>query len=156
KAEALAEGAIQQAMVELLIPPGQGAWQADGSVHEIRLGEGVVSVRIEDETGRIDLNRADLPVLVSMLVSVGVPPGGAEHLAAAIVDYRDPDNIKTPGGAEAFDYEAAGRRRGPKNAPFDATEELMQVLGMTPEIMQAVSPLITVFSPTGEVNRQAA
>src|SRR5262249_32924211 len=38
KAEALAEGAIQQSMLELLVPPGNGAWQADGSLHEIRFG----------------------------------------------------------------------------------------------------------------------
>ena len=156
KAEALAEGGIQQTMAELLTPPGNGAWEADGSSHEIRLGEGVVVIRIEDESGRIDLNRADLATLESMLVSTGLPTDEAQHLAAAIADYRDPDDIKTPGGAEAFDYEAAGLKHGPKNGPFDSPEEVMQVLGMTPEILRAISPLITVHSPSGEVNRQAA
>ena len=74
KAEALAEGGIQQTMAELLTPPGNGAWEADGESHQIRLGEGVVVVRIEDESGRIDLNRADLATLESMLVSTGLPP----------------------------------------------------------------------------------
>jgi general secretion pathway protein K len=99
KAEALAEGGIQQTMAELLTPPGNGAWVADGGSHEIRLGEGVVVIRIEDESGRIDLNRADLATLESMLVSTGLPTDEAQHLAAAIADYRDPDDIKTPGGA---------------------------------------------------------
>src|SRR5215467_8717748 len=58
KAEALAEGGVEQSIVELLIPPGHGAWQTDRSLHEIHLGEGVVLIRIEDESGRIDLNRA--------------------------------------------------------------------------------------------------
>jgi general secretion pathway protein K len=156
KAEALAEGGIQQTMAELLTPPGNGAWVADGGSHEIRLGEGVVVIRIEDESGRIDLNRADLATLESMLVSTGLPTDEAQHLAAAIADYRDPDDIKTPGGAEAFDYEAAGLRHGPKNGPFDSPEEVMQVLGMTPAILRAILPLITVHSPSGEVNRQAA
>jgi general secretion pathway protein K len=156
KAEALAEGAVQQSMLELLVPPGNGAWQADGSLHEIRFGEGVVVVRIEDESGRIDLNHAELPLLVAMLTSVGESQGDAEHLAAAIVDYRDPDSVKTPGGAEAPDYEAAGRSHGPKNGPFDTPEELMQVLGMTSEIARALYPMVTVYSPNGEVNRRAA
>ena len=91
-----------------------------------------------------------------MLVSIGLPTDEAQHLAAAIADYRDPDNIKTPGGAEAFDYEAAGLKHGPKNGPFDSPEEAMQVLGMTPEILRAISPLVTVHSPSGEVNVQAA
>ena len=156
KAEALAEGGIQQTMAELLTPPGNGAWEADGTSHQIRLGEGVVVIRIEDESGRIDLNRADLATLESMFVSIGLATDEAQHLAAAITDYRDPDNIKTPGGAEAFDYEAAGLKHGPKNGPFDSPEEAMQVLGMTPDILRAISPLITVHSPSGEVNRQAA
>ena len=33
KAEALAEGGIQQTMAELLTPPGNGAWEADGTSH---------------------------------------------------------------------------------------------------------------------------
>ena len=156
KAEALAEAGIQQSMAELLIPPGNGAWQADGATHELRLGEGSVRVRIEDESGRIDINSADDATLVSMLISIGLPNDEAQHLAAAIADYRDPDSIKHPGGAEAFDYEAAGLDHGPKNSPFDSPEELMQVLGMTPEILKTLYPLITVYSPTREINRQAA
>ena len=156
KAEALAEAGIQQGMAELLIPPGNGAWLADGSTHAIRLGEGSVNIRIEDESGRIDINFADDATLVSMLISIGLPTDEAQHLAAAIADYRDPRKIKHPGGAEASDYEAAGLDYGPKNAPFDSPEELMQVLGMTPEILKALLPLITVHSPSREVNRQAA
>lgn len=156
KAEALAEGGIQQSMAELLVPPGSGAWQADGKAHELRLGEGSVRVRIEDESGRIDLNGADDATLDSMLISIGLPTEEAQHLAAAIADYRDPDDIKHPGGAEAFDYEAAGLDHGPKNGPFDSPEELMQVLGMTPEIARALDSLVTVHSPSREVNRQAA
>ena len=156
KAEALAEAGIQQSIAELLIPPGNGAWLADGSTHAIRLGEGSVNIRIEDESGRIDINSADDATLVSMLISIGLPTDEAQHLAAAIADYRDPRKIKHPGGAEASDYEAAGLDYGPKNAPFDSPEELMQVLGMTPEILKALLPLITVHSPSREVNRQAA
>ena len=156
KAEALAEAGIQQSMAELLIPSGNGAWLADGSTHALRLGEGSVNIRIEDESGRIDINSADDATLESMLSSIGLPTDEAQHLAAAIADYRDPRKIKHPGGAEAFDYEATGLDHGPKNAPFDSPEELMQVLGMTPEIMQAIEPLVTVYSPRPDVNRQAA
>jgi Type II secretory pathway, component PulK len=117
KAEALAEGGIQQTMAELLTPPGNGAWVADGASHQIRLGEGVVVIRIEDESGRIDLNRADLATLESMLVSIGLPTDEAQHLAAAIADYRDPDDIKTPGvprpSTTRPPASSMGRRTGP-------------------------------------------
>jgi general secretion pathway protein K len=89
-------------MAALLSPDSD--WQADGKAHEMRLGAGAVAVRIEDESAKIDLNRADEATLASMLVSTGMPPGEARQLAAAIADYRDPDNIQRPGGAEAIDY----------------------------------------------------
>jgi len=154
KAEALAEAGVVQAMAALSNP--ESDWLADGMAHQIRLGEGVVTVRIYDETGRIDLNLADDAMLVSMLQSTGVALEKAQRLAAAIEDYRDPDDIKRPGGAEAADYAAAKLDHRPKNAPFELPEELAQVMGMTPEILRAVYPLVTVYSPHKEVNLAAA
>jgi len=156
KAEALAEGGVQRAMAGLLSPDPAESWPADGRPHQIRLGEGTVEIRIEDESGKIDLNRADDATLESLLVSVGMAPGEARKLAAAIADYQDPDNVKRPGGAEAADYEQAGLNRRPKNGPFDDTQELLQVLGMTPELMRALDSMITVHSPVATVNLAAA
>ncbi len=154
KAEALAEGGVQRAMAALLDPAPD--WQADGAPHELRLGDGVVTVRIEDESGKIDLNRADDAALVSLLESAGLELEEARRLAAAIEDYRDPDDIRRPGGAEAVDYQAAGLTHGPRNAPFESPEELLEVLGMTPAVLAAVEPLLTVYSPAQEVNLAAA
>src|SRR5690242_11625493 len=95
KAEALAEAGVVQAMAALLDP--ESDWLADGMAHQMRLGEGVVTVRIYDESGRIDLNLADDAMLVSMLQSTGIASEKARRLAAAIEDYRDPDNIKRSG-----------------------------------------------------------
>ena len=36
---------------------------------------------------------------------------------------------------------------GPKNAPFEAVEELEQVLGMTPNLYERVAPYLTTYNP---------
>jgi general secretion pathway protein K len=68
----------------------------------------------------------------------------AAALAAAIVDWRDEDDLSLLNGAEDRDYRDAGRTLGAKDAPFVAVEELMQVLGMTPEIYARLAPEVSV------------
>lgn len=152
KAEALAEAGIQRAMVGLLDPDPATRWRADGAAYQFALGDGMVVVRIEDEGGKVDLNRAPAPILLALLETVGADPEKARALADAIYDFRDPDQERRAAGAEDADYLAAGLEAGAKDAPFDDTEELMQVLGMTREIHDAVSPYITVYSRRGRIN----
>jgi general secretion pathway protein K len=57
KAQALADGGVQRAVLGLLEPERERAWQADGRVYSFALGEGDVEVSIRDEDGKIDLNQ---------------------------------------------------------------------------------------------------
>jgi general secretion pathway protein K len=49
-------------------------------------------------------------------------------------------------GAEDNDYQSADRGYGAKDQPFERTDELRRVLGVTPELFRRVAPLITVHS----------
>jgi general secretion pathway protein K len=149
KAEALAEAGIQRAMVGLLDPDPVTRWRADGTAYDFALGDGMVVVRIEDEGGKVDLNRAPASILLALLEAAGVDSESARALADAIYDFRDADHERRAAGAEDADYLAAGLEAGAKDAPFDDTEELMQVLGMTREIHVAISPYVTVYSRRG-------
>lgn len=56
-----------------------------------------------------------------------------EELVNPILDWIDPDsNRRLPGGAEGQDY----GERLPKNAPLDSVDELLQVKGIPPSILQ--------------------
>ena len=66
------------------------------------------------------------------------------------LDHRPNDGLHAR-GAEAIDYEALNLN-GPKNAPFEAVDELRQVLGMTPEVHEAVRSLVTVYSSGTDVD----
>ena len=156
KAEALAEAGIRRAMLGLLDPDPVTAWRADGTAYQFALGEGSVVVRIQDEAGKIDLSRAPAPLLLGLFEAVGVDPERAARLVDAIYDFRDPNHERRRDGAEDPDYLAAGLDGGAKDAPFEDKEELMQVLGMTREIYDAVGPYVTVHSGQRRINLKTA
>ncbi len=155
QAEALADGGIYRAMEGLARPVAAGGWRADGTVYAWRREGGEVRIRIEDEGGKIDLNRAADVLLRNLFLAAGLDPARAEALAQAVQDFSDADDRRRPAGAEDADYQAAGLARGAKDAPFEAVEELFQVLGMTRAIYEAVEPALTVHArsrrPDGRV-----
>lgn len=152
KAEALADAGINWAMLGLLDTNPATSWHADGKLYRFALGDGIIEVRMIDESGKVDLNRAPAPILLGLLQATGITPDMASSLADAIYDFRDADNDPRPSGAEDPDYHAAGLHAGAKDAPFDDTEELMQVLGMAREVHDAISPYVTVHAGRSRIN----
>ena len=146
KAEALADGGVYRAAQGLLELDPEQAWRADGTVHEMRLGEGLVQIAIEDEDGKIDLNAAPAPLLAGLFGVLGLSPDEARAMADRIVDYRDPDDEPEPQGAEDPDYFALGRAGGAADRELISTGELLNVLGMTRALYERAQPYVTVYS----------
>ncbi len=153
-----AEAGIHRAAFELRNPDMETRWVADGRPYTIRFGEAEVEIRISDESGRVDLNQADEQFLVELFMANGVEEIEALHLAAAIADWRDPDDLPRLYGAEIDEYLAAGYPYGPANEDFGSVEELQQVIGMTWELYTQIEELLTVhgqaqvnpaFAPAG-------
>ena len=156
QAEALADGGVYRALAGLARPSAAGGWRVDGTIYAWRRAHGEVRVRIEDEGGKIDLNRADGRLLGSLFLMAGLEPARAEALAAAVQDFRDADDTPRPDGAEDSDYASAGLPHGAKDAPFEAVEELHQVFGMTREIYGAVAAAVTVHARTRRPDAKVA
>lgn len=121
-------------------------WKVDGHPYSFELDQAQIHVRITAEDGKIDLNTASPPLLQRFFTVLGVDPGHAEHLAAAIADWRDADDASLPNGAEAAQYRDAGRHYGPRNGPFASIEELQQVLGMDAALYAKAAPFLTLWS----------
>jgi general secretion pathway protein K len=147
-ARAAADAGIQRAILDLIAAPGADTKKlsADGTVFDWRFANSTVRISAQNELSKVNLNQAPEAALAALLASVGVDPGKAQSLADAIADFRDADNLVRPHGAEEPDYRAAGLAWSPKNAPFEAVEELRQVLGMTTAIYKQVAPYLTVYS----------
>lgn len=141
---------IAYAMWRLRSDPQRPPWQPDGRLYRWRFDGSQVDLRIEDESGKINLNLADSMVLEAFLKALGEPDADARQIAAAIIDWRDADDLSPPGGgAEARDYVASGLPYGPRNRNFETVGELQQVLGMTPALYARMQPMLTVHSRAG-------
>jgi general secretion pathway protein K len=141
-----ARAGVEYAVLRMSYPDNTRRWVPDGRNYEFALGEAKMVIRVQDESGKVDLNSASPDLLARLLLAIGVADPRAHELAAAIVDYRDPDDLITPGGAESRDYEAAGLPYGAKNLPFETVSELQRVLGMDFATWQKLEPYVTVYA----------
>lgn len=147
-----AQAGLERAVYELRNPEVLQRWVGDGRPYEFEFEGSLVHIEITDETGKIDLNAADETMLKALFVSVGVDEQQAESLAEAILDWRDPDDMVRPQGAEAEQYAQAGLPYGPRNGRFQTVAEVQQVLGMNYELYRKIEPAITIYSGAGVPN----
>jgi general secretion pathway protein K len=103
-----------------------------------------ILVGLEPEAGKVDLNAAAPELLRALLLGLGVPGGQALALAAAIIDWRDPDQVPERGGLELEGYRQQGRAVPPRDAEFQSVAEMADLAGMTPELLERLAPLVTV------------
>lgn len=157
QAEAMANGAVHRALYETFKPAADvNAWKVDGRERLWEKDGAKIKVVMMDESGKIDINTSSDALLKGLLLSVGVDAAKAAQLLDAILDWRDVDTLPRSNGAESEAYQAAGLKYEPANAPFEAVEQLQQVLGMTPDIYLRISPLITVHSRQPGINTLVA
>lgn len=147
RGEAAADAGVHKAIYELTRPATDVLrWNGDGLTHSWDFGGARLLVTILDESGKVDVNTASIQLLKGLFLAVGVPDSEADSLVDAIADWRDQDDLRSLHGAERAEYSAAGRDDGPSNAPFEAIEELQQVLGLGDEIFARIEPFVTVHS----------
>jgi len=158
KANALAEAGIWRAVTELLKPVVEQNWQANGSMHRVNFAGGEIDIRIQDETGKIDLNSARTELLHNLILSLDITIDDGERLQLlqAILDWRDKDDLVRQFGAEDDEYSAAGFDYGAKDGPFNTLSELQLVTGMTPEIFKKMEPALTIHSHQPGINPELA
>jgi general secretion pathway protein K len=143
-----AEAALNLAVLALRDPDDETRMLADGRVYSTDMNGITVEVSAIDERGKLDINATDELTLINLFSGHGMELGEAEFLAAAVMDWRDEDELERVNGAEEDAYMAAGLEIGPANRPFMMTEELLQVIGMPYELFRSVDRGITVFSRT--------
>ena len=157
RAEAAADAGVQRGIYDMYRSDNSPErWKRDGSVQEWNFDSIPVRVELRDESAKIDINTASEPLLRGLLTSSGLNDEDAARLLDAILDWRDPDALKRPNGAEEPDYRDAGLPYKPANSAFQAIEELQLVLGMRPDLYRRLAPSITVFSRQPGVNPQSA
>jgi len=148
---ASADAAIAYSVLRLTQPvveegDAETAWRPDGRFHLWRFAGASLRIRIRDEAALVDLNQASDGLLANLLRLLGLAPEAADALAAAMLDWRDEDDLALFGGAEDADYRNAGYPLGAADQPFRSIEELGLVFGMTPEIYRRLAPELSLDS----------
>jgi general secretion pathway protein K len=119
-----------------------------------QLGDATVGVEFRSESARVDLNTAPKELLSGLFTSIGVRREMADDLADRIVAWR---TAPAEGqDQEASNYRTAGLQYTPRGAPFPHVDELSLVLGVTPDLMERIAPVVTVYSGQPGVNVLAA
>lgn len=95
--------------------------------------------------GRVDLNTAQPLMLTGAIRAAGLDE--PEARAAAIIDWRDPDDLLTLHGAESRAYSRWGLQP-PSNRPFRTVSELARVIGFSEADTACLRPFVTLA--TGE------
>lgn len=162
-AEAIATAESGLAIAEWMLqnPDANKRWRADGSIYQINTANAKLRIRLLSETGKINVNNVEQPLLQNLMNYA--PNGGKAQLpsttvdrAAAILDWRDSDDLTRIDGAEKQQYQDAGLNYQPRNRSFESLEELQMVLGMDAATLQWLEPLITVYSEQAQIDLQLA
>ena len=116
-------------------------------------GDASYAVRIESESGKVNVNLVDGEVLLGMLRKAGLPEEEAEGIRDAILDWRDEDDVPRPFGAERGEYERMAEPVVPRNGEIRGIGELMSVRGVTKELYDAfLSKVFTVHGKSAQVS----
>lgn len=154
--QAIAEAGVNRAIAALLDPRPERRWRTDGVAQSFEFDGTRISISIQDELGKIDLNQAEAPLLVGLLRSAGLDFGSADSLADKILDWRTATPLKRLNGAKDREYRERGSPYQPRNGPFQSVDELLLVMDVTPALFRRIEPALTVYSGRQFVDPQVA
>ena len=110
------------------------------SLENFPVGDGSVSLHIIEQESKININRADTPLLNQILTTMGADAGSISLVSDSIQDWIDADDATKPAGAESDYYQGLTPPYNAKNAPIDDLEELQLIKGVTPEMFKGTPP----------------
>ena len=156
QARAIADAAAHYTVMQLFLSNKDRELKLGGAPLLWEYEGAKVEIRVVGENGLIDINYASPPLLQVILKQAGLDEQAAKNMLDILEDFRDVDDLKRLNGAEDRDYENEGLPFGAKDAPFERIEELQQVMGMTPQLYQALTRFLTVSSGAAGINPMLA
>jgi general secretion pathway protein K len=109
-------------------------WRINTDIPAIPFGDGQFKVERENESGKVNLNRAGDSLLKMMLNNFEMEDTDKNIIVDSIMDWRDKDSFHRANGAEDEYYQSLPEPYKCKNGDFTSIEELLLVRGVTPKI----------------------
>ncbi|RLB85190.1 MAG: hypothetical protein DRH24_02835 [Deltaproteobacteria bacterium] len=121
-------------------------WRINAAIPEIPFGQGRFEIRIENQSGKVNINRAGKDLLRMMLSSFDCDDNEKDVIVDSILDWRDKDRFHRLNGAEDDYYQGLPEPYDCKDADFDSIDELLLVKGMTEKIFyDGLKDMVTVY-----------
>ena len=137
-----------------------GAFRTDSERQPVSgkktVGSNIVDIRITDEESRLNINTISTERFKSLFKYAKVSDDDVLTMIDSLADWRDPDKLARPLGAEADYYKDYGYDA--KNNRVEVVEELLVIRGFKPEHLYgteknpAVYPLLTVWGDGLNIN----
>lgn len=142
RAGAAADAGIAIALSGLLATDPDRRWRLEAPPHVIDFSGARVSIRVEDERGKIPLNLLDEEMATRLLTRFGYDGEALRIARDSLLDWLDGDDQPRPDGAETAFYAPLGYR--PRNGAFASVGELRRVRGFDAGVVARMTPYLTV------------
>jgi len=172
--EDFARGYIEQNFLSLsaieknvaLRKPIESIFEFDGGLMALKVSDGtqclplstMIPEVVVDDFGNIEETDEQRPTMArafqNLLIDIGLTELDAEYLTAAVIDWQDPDQQISNGGAEDYTYLGLKPAYRTPNAPIYSVSELRAIRGMTEELWEVLLPFVCAGDPerAGVVN----
>ncbi|MCD6184534.1 MAG: general secretion pathway protein GspK [Deltaproteobacteria bacterium] len=132
-------------------------WRVGANIPPVLFGEGEYKVKISNESGKININKATRSMLRMLLEGFDLDESEKDTIADSIMDWRDKDDLHRINGAEDDYYQSLDDSYECKDDDFDAIEELLLVKGVTADIFYGgLESMVTIYTQTNNININAA
>jgi general secretion pathway protein K len=149
RARSLADAGVSLVLLRLIEPVSDTIIREDGTAMPFRFGDGSLSISMQNEDGKIDLNAASTALLRRLFQVVGLADDDTSQLAISITAWRTEQlrkwNTRAPGDTSQND-------RKPPIEAFRTLEDLRQVPGMTAALFRRIAPFVTVYSHSSAID----
>lgn len=130
-------------------------WRINARIQNILFGRGEFKVRLENESGKVNINRAGKQLLKMALNRFDCDDHDRDVIVDSIIDWRDQDNFHQLNGAEDDYYRSLPEPYECKDSNFDSVEELLLIRGMTAEIFYGgLRNMVTIYPRSDPVIEQ--
>jgi general secretion pathway protein K len=154
----LAEGGVNLGLFRLLDKPVEYINEdyekfLEGYQYNTFLETGLLTYYVVNESGKLDLNKLNKPLLELFLEYMKIEPDQRDVIIDSLLDWEDSDDLHRINGAELDTYEALDDPYIPRNGKIMDPSEFFLVYGTAPltGLFQA-NEIFTVHNASGSIN----
>jgi hypothetical protein len=140
--EAAADAGVEIALANLTRQSLTARWAIDGRTYNETFNGVPVAIRIEDEAGKIMINRIDGENIGWLMTALGLPDSQIAVLRDSFDDWIDQDDEARQNGAESEYYLQRGISA--RDNPPQSVDELGDIRGFTPALVERIAGVATV------------